>query len=367
MERWRRAAGLFGHASGLKTRGSPWRAGRKRRPGHDLENRLSPSVWNGKTPKLRCMYVLSEGHGGTEGKRHGGARRRAAWLFGLAFGPKTMGSPWRTGRKMRFGHDPENKLSPSVWKGTEANMYVLGEGHGGTEGKRHGGARRRAAGLFGLASGLKTRGSPWRTGRKLRLGHDLENKLSPSVWNGKTPKLRCLYVLSEGHGGTEGKRHGGTRRRAAWLFGLASWLKTRCSPWRTGRKLRLGHELENKLSPSVWKDTEPKVYVFGEGHSGTEGKRHGGTRRTEAPARRRAATGGRDVRPCVWAENEVFAMARGPKTTVRPRSENGLSPSVWKDTEPKVHVWSEGQGGTEGKREEARGDGRHGCSALRLG
>ena len=112
----------------------------------------------------------------------------------------------------------------------------------------------------------------------------------------------------------------------------------------------------------MWKDTESKVYVFGEGHSGTEGKRHGGTRRTEAPA-----TGGRDVRPCVWAENEVFAMARGPKTTVRPRSENGLSPSVWKDTEPKVHVWSEGQGGTEGKREEARGDGRHGCSALRLG
>jgi len=35
--------------------------------------------------------------------------------------------------------------------------------------------------------------------------------------------------------------------------------------------------------------------------------------------RRRAATGGRAVRPCVWAENEEFAMARGPKKTVRPR------------------------------------------------
>jgi len=40
---------------------------------------------------------------------------------------------------------------------------------------------------------------------------------------------------------------------------------------------------------------------------------------------------------------------------------------MWKETEPKVHVLSEGQGGTEGKREEARGDGRQGCSALRLG
>jgi hypothetical protein len=29
--------------------------------------------------------------------------------------------------------------------------------------------------------------------------------------------------------------------------------------------------------------------------------------------RRRAATGGMAVRPCVWAENEAFAMARGPK------------------------------------------------------
>ena len=46
--------------------------------------------------------------------------------------------------------------------------------------------------------------------------------------------------------------------------------------------------------------------------------------------------------------------------------ENGLSPSVWKDTEPRAHVLSEGKGGTEGKREEARGDGRQGCSALRL-
>ena len=67
--------------------------------------------------------------------------------------------------------------------------------------------------------------------------------------------------------------HGGARRRAAWLFGLASGLKTRGSPWRTGRKRRLGHELENKLSPSVWKDTEPKVHVLIEAQGGTEGKR----------------------------------------------------------------------------------------------
>jgi hypothetical protein len=40
---------------------------------------------------------------------------------------------------------------------------------------------------------------------------------------------------------------------------------------------------------------------------------------------------------------------------------------VWKDTEPRAHVLSEGKGGTEGKREEARGDGRQGCSALRMG
>ena len=84
--------------------------------------------------------------------------------------------------------------------------------------------------------------------------------------------------------------HGGAGRRAAGLFVLAFGLKTRGSPWRTGRKRRLGHELENKLSPSVCKDTEPKG-----------------------------------------------------------------------------HVLSEGKGGTEGKREEARGDGRQGCSALRLG
>ena len=84
--------------------------------------------------------------------------------------------------------------------------------------------------------------------------------------------------------------HGGARRRAAGLFGLAYGLKTRSSPWRAGRKKRFGH--------------------------------------------------GR---------------------------ENGLSPSVWKDTEPRAHVLSEGKGGTEGKREEARGDGRQGCSALRMG
>ena len=47
--------------------------------------------------------------------------------------------------------------------------------------------------------------------------------------------------------------------------------------------------------------------------------------------------------------------------------ENKPSPSLWKDTEPKVYVFGEGHSGTEGKREEARGDGRQGCSALRLG
>ena len=178
---------------------------------------------------------------------------------------------------------------------------------------------RMATGRHGCSAlrlGRKRGVRPWRTGRKPRFGHGPGNKLSPSVWKDTEGNM---YVLGEGHGGTEGKRHGGARRRAAWLFGLASGLKTRCSPWRTGRKRRLGHELENKLSPSMWKDTEHNVYVFGEGHRGTEGKQHGGTRRTEARARRRATTGGRAVRPCVWAENEAFAMARGPKTTVRPR------------------------------------------------
>ena len=121
-------------------------------------------------------------------------------------------------------------------------------------------------GCSALRFGRKRGVRPWRRGRKLRFGHDPENKLSRSMWNGKTTKLRCMYGFSEGHVGTEAKRHGGVRRRAAWLFGLASGLKTRCSPWRTGRKRRLGHELENKLSPSLWKDTEPKVYVFGEGY-----------------------------------------------------------------------------------------------------
>src|SRR5690242_5637698 len=134
------------------------------------------------------MYGLSEGHVGTEAKRHGGVRRRAAWLFGLASGLKTRCSPWRTGRKRRLGHELENKLSRSMWKDTEHKVYVFGEGHSGTEGKRHGGtrrtearARRRAAWLFGLAFGLKTRRSPWRAGRKQRFGHGLGNKLSPSV------------------------------------------------------------------------------------------------------------------------------------------------------------------------------------------
>ncbi len=87
--------------------------------------------------------------------------------------------------------------------------------------------------------------------------------------------------------------------------------------------------------------------------------------------RRRAATGGSAVRPCVWDENEVFAMAHGPKTEARPRprkrAKSQRVPSVWKDTEPRAHVLSEGKGGTVGKREEARGDGRQGCSALRMG
>src|SRR5688500_20202711 len=77
---------------------------------------------------------------------HGGARRRAAGLFGLASGLKTRGSPWRAGRKRRVGGGRGNKLSPSVWKDTEAKVQVVGEGQGGTEGKRDGGARRRAGG-----------------------------------------------------------------------------------------------------------------------------------------------------------------------------------------------------------------------------
>jgi hypothetical protein len=51
---------------------------------------------------------------------------------------------------------------------------------------------------------------------------------------------------------------------------------------------------------------------------------------------------------------------------------------MWKDTEHKVYVFGEGHSGTGGKTTrrhamnggsgtEARGDGRHGCSALRLG
>ena len=113
----------------------------------------------------------------------------------------------------------------------------------------------------------------------------------PRAASSSPAKARSTRVWSmKGTVVAEGKRHGGTRRRAAWLFGLAFGLKTRGSPWRAGRKQRFGH--------------------------------------------------GR---------------------------ENGLSPSVWKDTEPRAHVLSEGKGGTEGKREEARGDGRQGCSALRMG
>ena len=84
----------------------------------------------------------------------------------LRFGQKRGVRPWRTGRKLRFGHDPENKLSPSMWKDTEPKVHVWSEGQGGTEGKRHGGARRRAAWLFGLASGPKMRGSPMAHGPK---------------------------------------------------------------------------------------------------------------------------------------------------------------------------------------------------------
>ena len=61
------------------------------------------------------------------------------------------------------------------------------------------------------------------------------------------------------------------------------------------------------------------------------------------------------------------ALVPDNKNIIQSELENKLSPSVWKDTEPKVHVLSEAQGGTEGKREEARGDGRQGRSALRLG
>ncbi len=207
----------------------------------------------GKTPKLLRMPWVK---GRMATGRHG--------CSALRLGRKRGVRPWRRGGKPRFGHGPGNKLSPSVWKDTEGNMYVLGEGHGGTEGKRHGGARRRAAWLFGLATGRhgcsalrlgRKRGvRPWRRGGKPRFGHGPGNKLSPSVWKDTEGNM---YVLGEGHGGTEGKRHGGARRRAAWLFGLASGLKTRGSPWRAGRKQRFGHGRENELSPSVWKDTEP--------------------------------------------------------------------------------------------------------------
>ena len=145
-----------------------------------------------RTPKLRRMPWVK---GRMATGRHG--------CSALRLGRKRGVRPWRRGGKPRFGHGPGNKLSPSVWKDTEGNMYVLGEGHGGTEGKRHGGARRRAAWLFGLASGPKTRGSPWRAGRKQRFGHGRENGLSPSVWKDTEPRA---HVLSEGKGGTEGKR-----------------------------------------------------------------------------------------------------------------------------------------------------------------
>ena len=109
----------------------------------------------GKTPKLLRMPWVK---GRMATGRHG--------CSALRLGRKRGVRPWRRGGKPRFGHGPGNKLSPSVWKDTEGNMYVLGEGHGGTEGKRHGGARRRAAWLFGLASGPKMRGSPMAHGPK---------------------------------------------------------------------------------------------------------------------------------------------------------------------------------------------------------
>jgi hypothetical protein len=139
---------------------------------------------------------------------HGGARRRAAGLFVLVFGLKTRGSPWRALRKQRFGHDREKGLSPGVWKDNEAKVHVWSEGQGGTEGKREEARGRRAAWLFGLAFGLKTRVSLWRAGPKRRLGHGLGNKPSASVWKHTEANV---YVLGEGHGGTDGKRHGGTR------------------------------------------------------------------------------------------------------------------------------------------------------------
>jgi hypothetical protein len=139
----------------------------------------------------------------------------------------------------------------------------------------HGGARRRATGLFVLAFGLKTRGSPWRALQKQRFDHDREKGLSPSVWKDNEAKV---HVWSEGQGGTEGKWEEARGRRAAWLFGLAFGLKTRVSPWRAGPKRWLGHGLGNKPSASMWKHTEANVYVLGEGHGGTDRKRHGGTR-----------------------------------------------------------------------------------------
>src|SRR5690349_14597024 len=66
---------------------------------------------------------------------------------------------------------PKKRQCPACGKKPKLlRMPWVGEGHDGT----------LAAGLFGLASGLKTIGSPWRAGRKRRPGHDLENKLSPS-------------------------------------------------------------------------------------------------------------------------------------------------------------------------------------------
>ena len=62
-------------------------------------------------------------------------------------------------------------------------------------------------------------------------------------------------------------------------------------------------------------------------------------------------------------------MAHAPKTEARarPRKKAKSKRVEWNDTEPRAHVLSEGKGGTEGKREEARGDERQGRSALRLG
>ena len=100
-----------------------------------------------------------------------------------------------------------------MWKDTEPKVHVWSEGQGGTEGKRHGGARRRAAGLFGLAFGLKTRRSPWRAGRKQRLGHDLGNKKEGHRAGAKNPAGEWNNDVWNGNSSNSDGRNGDNRNR----------------------------------------------------------------------------------------------------------------------------------------------------------